>query len=202
MQTAFAASTPQALIREFCTHFYSKSVSAEGCSWEDAHHLLYWEQDQSGTGLRDMYAFLEPGAQWMVPTQNLRRSFPEGPGPDYECERVKGVPTAEDFLTKYVAASRPVILEDVAASWPAVSERRWNMSYLTEQAGSTIVKGYVSPDGDFEKVREGTHHAIRSNLEEENLNFLFNFTLFNLSSLRREGSAGGRLEPNVGAAGR
>ena len=67
-------------------------------------------------------------------------SFPEGPGPDYECERLKGVPTAEEFLTKYVAGSRPVILEDVAALWPAIAEARWNMSYLVEKAGATVVK--------------------------------------------------------------
>jgi len=79
----------------------------------------------------------------MVPTNSMKLSIPQSrdAAGEFECERVKGIPTAEEFLTKYVAASRPVIFEDVARSWPAVSEQRWNMSYLVEQAGETIVKG-------------------------------------------------------------
>ena len=57
-----------------------------------------------------------------------------------------------------MTASRPVIFEDVAENWAAI--RNWNTSYLTRMAGDTVVKCYISADGDFEKVRDETEPEV------------------------------------------
>lgn len=102
----------------------------------------------------------------------------------------QGVPTASEFLRKYVAASQPVIFEDIAKDWKARDS--WSMDYLVENAGSTIVKGYVSAgkhafvfspvccflhlfwlpvngiDGDFERIqRVGDWNALATRLGAE-----------------------------------
>jgi Family of unknown function (DUF6065)/Cupin-like domain len=44
----------------------------------------------------------------------------------------------EEFLERYYAANRPVILVGEMAEWPAVS--RWTPSYLREAIGSTVIE--------------------------------------------------------------
>jgi hypothetical protein len=60
--------------------------------------------------------------------------------------RVSGLSETE-FLERYYAANRPVIIEDLARDWPACS--KWSLSFLKERFGSEPVR--------FQR-RNGTDH--------------------------------------------
>lgn len=51
--------------------------------------------------------------------------------------RVSGL-SESDFLERYYATNRPVIIEDVVSRWPAYE--RWSLEFLKERFGSEVVR--------------------------------------------------------------
>lgn len=65
--------------------------------------------------------------------------------------RVKGI-SKEEFLKDYFRPQRPVVFEDVSASWPAT--KKWNFEYFREKAGDIVVPLY---DGKPAKGHQKSH---------------------------------------------
>lgn len=73
--------------------------------------------------------------------QDLRDLAPE------ELDRCSGL-SAEEFLRRYYARNRPVILTDVSTDWPALT--RWTPDYLLEVLGEAEVEVQGDRDADPE----------------------------------------------------
>lgn len=74
-----------------------------------------------------------------------------------ECERVDAAAlSSEEFFSRFVARSRPVVLAGATRQWPAVAagERRWTDDRLREVIGGRRVHVKVSDDGRFEGPEE------------------------------------------------
>jgi hypothetical protein len=69
-----------------------------------------------------------------------------------EVPRLSGAPDPLTFLRDYVAANRPVIIENAIAHWPAL--RRWTHAYLASTLGDCRVSVNVTPNGHGDAVVE------------------------------------------------
>lgn len=69
-----------------------------------------------------------------------------------EVPRLSGAPDPLTFLRDYVAANRPVIIENAIAHWPAL--RRWTHAYLASTLGDCLVSVNVTPNGHGDAVVE------------------------------------------------
>lgn len=67
-----------------------------------------------------------------------------------------------DFLRQYYAANAPVLLEDVAAEWPAL--KSWTPSYLAEVMGDEVVEVMGDRDADANYEREAHAHRQKITL--------------------------------------
>ena len=65
--------------------------------------------------------------------------------------RVNGI-SKEEFLKEYFLPQRPVVFEDLSASWPAT--KKWNFEYFREKAGDIVVPLY---DGKPAKGHQKSH---------------------------------------------
>jgi len=65
--------------------------------------------------------------------------------------RVKGI-SKEEFLKDYFRPQRPVVFEDLSASWTAT--KKWNFEYFREKAGDVVVPLY---DGKPAKGHQKSH---------------------------------------------
>lgn len=65
--------------------------------------------------------------------------------------RVKGI-SKEEFLKEYFRPQRPVVFEDLSASWPAI--KKWNFEYFREKSGDIVVPLY---DGKPAKGHQKSH---------------------------------------------
>lgn len=88
------------------------------------------------------------------------------------CRRIR-MPERSEFFQEYLLRSRPVIIENAIAGWPAM--QKWTMEYFHEEIGSKEVHLKLTPDGVFEGVEaaslwSGYHddwipEAVKSQLE-------------------------------------
>lgn len=71
-----------------------------------------------------------------------------------ECPRLSHIPNQETFFQQFLFRSRPVILENGAANWPAM--KKWTMEYLRGLYGEKKIHIKLTGDGEFEGVESGT----------------------------------------------
>lgn len=94
-----------------------------------------------------------------------------------ECPRLSHIPDQETFFQEFLFRSRPVVIENGAANWPAME--KWTMQYLRGLYGSKKIHIKLTEDGEFEGVGsatlwEGYHdnwipEAVRSQLQYPDL---------------------------------
>ena len=133
---------PHDLVLKFC----SMKLKG-GCSWDESNMLLRYEA-KSGAGFNN-YAPKDFQKQWIDPSSLLSVSIPAKA--ESRCKRLNKAPSAEKFLTKYVATGTPVIIAGAVKHWKALSN--WNLQYLTRKAGDKAVRIYTSLDGHYEKIQ-------------------------------------------------
>ena len=73
-------------------------------------------------------------------------------------------PPADEFYRAYVACSRPVVLTDVAARWPA--RRRWSLAYFRRTLGDQRLDVVVGRAGDPRYDQNTARHSRRMRLAE------------------------------------
>ena len=67
-----------------------------------------------------------------------------------QCQRLKSIPSKQDFFRDYAFRSRPVVFENAVRSWPAM--QKWTAEYLRQYYGEQEVHIKLTPDGIFEGV--------------------------------------------------
>ena len=73
---------------------------------------------------------------------------------DVECPRLSHIPDQETFFQEFLFRSRPVVIENGAANWPAME--KWTMEYLRGLYGGKNIHIKLTEDGEFEGVESGT----------------------------------------------
>ena len=68
-----------------------------------------------------------------------------------ECERIR-MPTKSQFVRDYLLRSKPVVIKNAIANWPAI--RRWTADYLHRLYGPKKIHVKLTPDGIFEGVED------------------------------------------------
>ena len=93
---------------------------------------------------------------WLLDASERQHEL--APGAE-EIERRIGL-GREEFLARYYAAGRPVILEGEMAGWPALS--RWTPAYLKERVGSAPIEyqGEREKDARFEMYKEAHRRVL------------------------------------------
>ena len=67
-----------------------------------------------------------------------------------ECARLGEIPDQETFFQQFLFRSRPVIIENATADWPAM--QKWTVDYLRELYGNKKIHIKLTEDGEFEGV--------------------------------------------------
>ena len=86
------------------------------------------------------------------------------------CEETE-VPTREEFFTKYLSRSKPVIIKNALRNWTAL--KKWTNEFFYERFGSRTVHVKLSPDGEFEgcekasRWEESKTRQIPKHVEEQ-----------------------------------
>jgi lysine-specific demethylase 8 len=65
-------------------------------------------------------------------------------------------PSPEDFQTRYVARSRPVILRGAIDDWPAM--KLWSFDYFRRRFGDRLVPAVRNKGGSMYDARDGLHY--------------------------------------------
>jgi hypothetical protein len=97
---------------------------------------------------------------WVLRTQERQRGLSTAGHGVPRCVGLSG----EDFLERYYAPSRPVVLGNVVSEWPAA--KKWSPDYLLEKIGQNIVEyqGERTTQADFELNKD--RHKRRSTFAE------------------------------------
>lgn len=92
-----------------------------------------------------------------------------------KCDVHYGVPSREEFFTKYLSKSKPVVFKNLVARWPAIT--KWSNDFFRRKYSHRKVHIKLTPiAGDFEGVeaREGwvktgtdPYHGIPSDVLEQ-----------------------------------
>jgi len=64
-----------------------------------------------------------------------------------------------EFLARYYAKNTPVILLDIADTWPA--RNKWTLDYFTQELGDETVEVMMNRDGDHDYERHGEKHRTQ-----------------------------------------
>ena len=135
------------VVQQFC-----KQKVEHGCSWQEAHVLLYDAYSRETTNRQTM-SNREMIQEWILPTEALRGSLPSN-SKNSRCVRLKKFPTQIEFIQKYLTKSVPFVVEGGLVKkqkWKAIG--KWNLRYLNKTLYNEKIKLYISLDGDFEKIQ-------------------------------------------------
>jgi hypothetical protein len=69
-----------------------------------------------------------------------------------------------EFLARYYARNTPVVLMDIADTWPA--RNAWTLDYLEQQLGDETVEIMINRDSDPSYERRGERHRTRLKFRE------------------------------------
>ena len=108
--------------------------------------LVQFVNEKCGTFRTPTGGLTEEGLMHQHIMHNLYRPSE----PVEKCVRLRLVPSKLDFFRDFALRSRPVVIENIARSWPAV--KKWTPSYLRERYGDRTVHVKLTPDGVFEGV--------------------------------------------------
>lgn len=94
--------------------------------------------------------------EWILEIAERQRALAAGSDAIEET----GPLTAEDFLNRFYATSRPVIMRGAIADWPAL--KRWTPDYLKQQVGAGEVEfqGGRNNDPNFELYKDNHKHRM------------------------------------------
>lgn len=74
-----------------------------------------------------------------------------------EVERISWPIDCEELMQRYFIPHRPVVIQNAAASWPAL--QTWTLEYLGERYGNAYVQHFTGPDDTAQLIRLNKHLA-------------------------------------------
>ena len=93
--------------------------------------------------------------QWHAQMLDKMKGAPLGR--EFQVERRRGL-TPEQFRREYFVTGKPVVLEGIAAEWPAV--KKWNFEYLVERCGQDDID--VLDGLNWKVQRKETESAVKT----------------------------------------